>query len=496
MATATSSSPFTNYIKPGSNKLPSFGSTSTSTNTTTPAMAAIQNIQNGGRSASAGQSPSPLSQLGSAIWNFPGQVVKQVGAVGHMLTDPIGTVNYNTPNLQSKINPQTGLLNDFGGKGNTTETSGFDTTKPVTTTGASSSTGSSQLDTTTTGGSSGSSSVIPPANTDTQGLIYSTDPYKRSIQIQSDYAAGQGNPQVNTAQQGLQGIAQNQTPDVMNAKNQYNQFAQASPITLANVANNPNVANEVSVGRGAQLGQVLSGEQQALGQNVTNALAGQNQQISAGQNAGNMAQTQQEAQLGAAQNVAGIPGVSPQLGAYGQTYYQFGNPNATGGIGGLTGPAAKGAADSMSTMGGDYTTHNRHLATVLGTDGKSGYQQDFNNLLQSSGLNQSTLPVLNSAATFASANLSGPAAQLQNRFANIVNEYSAILGDQTVNNLLQNSQATTVSDFLDALKSQAQQKVQSEYSISQGGSPNTQSNTSSGGNSYTSQSGRSYNLPY
>ena len=89
-----------------------------------------------------------------------------------------------------------------------------------------------------------------------------------------------------TAQQGLQGIAQNQTPDVMNAKNQYNQFAQASPITLANVANNPNVANEVSVGRGAQLGQVLSGEQQALGQNVTNALAGQNQQISAGQNAG------------------------------------------------------------------------------------------------------------------------------------------------------------------------------------------------------------------
>lgn len=184
---------------------------------------------------------------------------------------------------------------------------------------------------TTGGGLPASQSTSQPVSTlpnqSTPGDVpnrYSSSPFINAINTQQSYASGVGNPAVNAATQGLLGIAGSQTPDVLKAKQEYADFAKRSPLLLADVVNNPNVAAEVSAGRGAQLGQILSGEQQALAQNVQNALAGQGQQITAGGEAGGLAQGQQSAQIGAAQNIGSL--AQPQGGV---SY--FGNP-VTGNI--------------------------------------------------------------------------------------------------------------------------------------------------------------------
>lgn len=174
-----------------------------------------------------------------------------------------------------------------------------------------------------------------PVNTPSTSQSSSTTPtssgtpgyWQRAIGSQLGVGQGIGNPQATqsgsflqdqTTQapaqqsiQGLQSIAGNQTPAVTQAQQQYNQFARQSPLLLSDVKNNPNVAAEVSVGRGQALGQTLSQEQTALAQNVQNALAGQGQQIQAGNEAGTLGLNTQAQQISAA-NQAGALGLSDQ----------------------------------------------------------------------------------------------------------------------------------------------------------------------------------------
>ncbi len=117
---------------------------------------------------------------------------------------------------------------------------------------------------------------------------------------------------------GLQGIAQNQTKAVTDAQKDYNTFAQQNPYMLA-AQSNPNVAADVASGRSSLLGQTFAAESQAKQQAVTNALAGQGQQITAGQAAGNLGLTGQQQQIGAAENAGnlGLTNQGQQASAFG-----------------------------------------------------------------------------------------------------------------------------------------------------------------------------------
>lgn len=152
---------------------------------------------------------------------------------------------------------------------------------------------------------------------------YIESPFTDSLKTQSAYSKGAGNTAVNTSQSGLQGIAEGQTPQVVKAQEDYNKFAQQNPYMIA-AQSNPNVAADIASGRSALLGQTFGDVLQAKQAAVTNALGGQGQQITAGTNAGNLAQGQQNEQITAAQNVGNL--ASPVAGA---TY--FGNP-VTGGL--------------------------------------------------------------------------------------------------------------------------------------------------------------------
>lgn len=209
-----------------------------------------------------------------------------------------------------------------------------------------------------------------PSMTNTSASAGVPGYWQNALSAQRAIATGQGNPAVNKAVtslqgqttinpaltdiSGLQGIAANQTPDVIKAKEDYARFSKASPYMLSDVRGNPNVAADVSVGRGAVLGANLAAEQQALASNVANALTGQGQQITAGQAAGNLGLTGQAQQITAANEAGGLglTGQGQQISALGnitnataptQIPYgvQYGTPeqlmagNAAGGGGAL-----------------------------------------------------------------------------------------------------------------------------------------------------------------
>ena len=269
---------------------------------------------------------------------------------------------------------------------------------------------------------------------------------------------------------GLQGIAQNQTPAVTNAQNQYNQFAQSSPALLADVRNNPNVAAEISTGRGAQLGQILSGEQQALAQNVTNALAGQGQQITAGSQAGTLGLAGQQQQLGAGEAAAnlGLTQQGQQIGALGGAAGASAPVTGPGGVlyqpqsvgpvpqGGNT-TFSGGQAGAQVDQGKQYQSNDATLQTVEGQNGNGGMVGDFNSALKQSGLNTGDINVLNSFLQALSSNSSGQYPALQTQFNNVLAQYAKILGPQQISTLLASSKGQTLSQFFNTLSGQAEQ---------------------------------------
>lgn len=156
------------------------------------------------------------------------------------------------------------------------------------------------------------------------------------------------NPNIGQAQKGLLDIAQNQTPGVINAQNEFSQFSKANPYLTNDIAFNPNVAGFLAAGQGQVYGANAAAEQAALGQNVTNALAGENQQISAGTNAGSQALTGQAqgitagtnlANTGTTQQSTGISGLGTAAGRIKPEANAafFGSPTTGGLVGGTGG---------------------------------------------------------------------------------------------------------------------------------------------------------------
>lgn len=187
----------------------------------------------------------------------------------------------------------------------------------------------------------------------------STGPYLSSV----NGLAGQqqGNQSTNTATNGLLGIASAPSAAVTAAEDQYNKLAQESPILQAEVAGNPNVAAEVSSGRGQVLGNQLSGQLQGAAQNVQNALTGQGQQITANTNAANIGLGAQSNQI-SAQNAAG--GLAqPQAGAS-----FFGSP-VTGGVSGQgEGVVSQSLSNALQQVqsGADPATVRANLVSSYG----------------------------------------------------------------------------------------------------------------------------------
>jgi len=312
-------------------------------------------------------------------------------------------------------------------------------------------------------------------------------------------------PQIGTAIGTLQGISQNQTPQVTQAEQAQQQYAASNPMSqVAAMKNNPNMLANIATGNAANMSDAAIAEQGLLQQNVTNALSGQSQQIGAandtsqqGQSAqgqllgatnqaGNLAQGQQTQQLGALSNVAGSV-----VGPGGVRYSAQSNyPDASQG-GNTT--FAGGQANAQVGQGTDYTNNQATLGTLTGsTDGTgtTGMTGDFLNSLQSAGLNAGTVNIGNALAQGLNANTSGPYASQQTAFQNIMTQYGKILGSQTVNGLLQSSGSQTISQFLQTLANQAQQ-VQKGYQVagtSQVGStaPASTGSTGTGGNTSSS----------
>lgn len=156
--------------------------------------------------------------------------------------------------------------------------------------------------------------------------------------------ANTGSQDATQAYGGLYGIATNGSPQFQQASNN----VKGLQLTQNEIASNPNLAAEVASGRG----QALTGEINAAQTSVQNALAQQAQQITAGNDAGSLANTNTANQISAA-NDAGNLGLTnqsqqitaanntgtltaPQLGQYGQGYY---NPLTGQSAGGNSGGA-------------------------------------------------------------------------------------------------------------------------------------------------------------
>ena len=187
-------------------------------------------------------------------------------------------------------------------------------------------------------------------------------------------AVNNPNPNISTAQNGLLDIAKNQTPEVKNAQGEFANFSKANPYLVGNVGNN--VAAEVASGRGQILGNELGKEQEALAQNVQNALQGQGQQITAGTAGGGQALTQQGqaitaggqvANTGTTQQGAGITGlgtqatlIKPSPTAQGQTTYDPATNSFSGGS----------YQDNLSTV--VQAIKDGHMGYTNGVDSLSG----------------------------------------------------------------------------------------------------------------------------
>lgn len=201
--------------------------------------------------------------------------------------------------------------------------------------------------------------------------------------------------QINSAVTGLLGSQANPSPDVLKANQNLETFQKNSPFLLSDVRNNPNVAAQVSVGRGQALGQTLSAENQALATAQQNAVTEQGQQITAGNEAGTLAGNAQGQQITAETNAgnlgvnqqgnqitaanAGASQTHPEQLPYGTQYGSPADLAAGAGGGGSLNPqtAANGLAQKVISGQMSY----QDAVSSLGYAGQAG-QQFLNQAIQ------------------------------------------------------------------------------------------------------------------
>ena len=260
----------------------------------------------------------------------------------------------------------------------------------------------------------------------------------------------------------LQGIAQNGSPQVQ----QQNQNVQGLLNVQNEIANNPNLAAEVASGRG----QAISGEINAAQTGVQNALAQQNQQITAGNEAGGLANTAQSNQLTGQANA--IAATQPQLSQYGQTYYQ---PSQAGQSGGgniqLTGQPATDLQTAINAVknGADYNTQYNQLSSAYGAAVANQLQQglgagsNFNPTQQSAtsnavaGQNAGTTADYSKRATDLSANIQTISAQAPLLISAIKSAGLNTAGNETLNQLMSSGLQQTNPGAVKAIQGYVQE---------------------------------------
>lgn len=347
----------------------------------------------------------------------------------------------------------------------------------------------------------------------------------------------------------LTGIGQNQTPAVQQAFNAYSNFNAANPLTQSAQAALP-MAALISSGRGQILGNQLAGEQQGLANTYNAAVTGEGQQISAANAAGGQQLTGQQQQIGAANNAGGLANTAqsnqitaqqnagqltqPQLGQYGQSYY---NPLTAGSASGSQGvqpndpfyatmqtyaqlratgqeslipssisgnPVLNAQVTQMAqqsnpsynanSAAGAATAQNSQAQTAAGYQSAlsqgENLQSQLSDLITTFNLNPANINQVNSGLQAIAQNTSNPQYQiLQNYVNDVANTYSQILtppgGSATdtsrgiassmLNATMQGQGMQTVMAALDQA---AKAKIAGTQTTSYGSSPNGSSSSS------------------
>ena len=201
-------------------------------------------------------------------------------------------------------------------------------------------------------------------------------------------------------------ISQNETPAVIQARKELSDFNKNNPLMQTGIEG-LNSAAEVAGGRGQLLGATLQGEHNALSTNVTNALAGEDQQIKAANDAAGNLNTAQNTGVTANTNVAstgttgqgqGITGLNSNANLMQPNSNIIMRDAATGAVIGdqnlsdlakLKGTLAgiESGASAVAGAGGNIEAQN---ATSLGTAGVSGQASNINTMTQAyqTGKNQ------------------------------------------------------------------------------------------------------------
>lgn len=357
-------------------------------------------------------------------------------------------------------------------------------------------------------------------------------PYQQSVQELNAIGQGQEPSNVSTAQSGLiaqsqnnpvssqvgllNDIAKNGSQRVNEANDRLQKFQQDNPYMLA-AQSNPNVAAGVASGRTSLLGQIFGREEQALATAQQNALSQQNQQISAANDSGSLANTNQSNQITAGVNAGNqaLTGQNQQINAlnnagslaqptqvpYNTQYVDptTGKPIGGGQVGQLPveaqnivntyaqqvkdGKMTRAEAESKlsaygvagtnaltSALGAGFNTNvSTANAGSVGelTQEKNQLQSIFNgaknnfqlaiNTAQKGGVNDGSIPALNALKQGASKGLTSNQAVIdfQNTIATVRGQYAQILGggNATVDSNQRAAQAIPDNISLNALKS-------------------------------------------
>lgn len=180
-----------------------------------------------------------------------------------------------------------------------------------------------------------------------------------------------------------------------------------------------------------------------------------------------------QALTGQGQTQRGLLGAATLLQPRQQGYVNL-IPSHPDTLGGNAGSAAfqGGSIGQQENMGQTYTNNKATLDAINAPN--TGMVDQFNSLMKENGLNQSDTTVLNALAN--SFNGLGPTTYpaLQSGFNNIVAQYAKILGTQKFNSLLQSAKGSTINQFFDMLKNQADAVQNSIYNTGTGQTQNNE----------------------
>lgn len=408
---------------------------------------------------SYGQSRIPMPAAAPA--STPTTAIKKTTT-----TDPSGAshvVEYHAPDPGTPITPdQLGTIKK-GLLGNSTQSAPPLTQSNVSTTQASNGTPATQAQLDSI------KSTSPFVNTVNAGIGASAQSFGQGS---SNVNTGTGiinnavtnpNPAIGQATSGLLNQASSPSPAVTAANENLFKFQKENPYALA-AQSNPNVAADIASGRSALLGQTFGKEEQALATAQQNALAEQGQQITAGNDAGNLGINAQGqnitagtnvANIGTTQQSAGISGLGINAGLLSPL------PNTPYAIDPTTGkPIGGGDVNNSIINAGNYQTvadrtqaYNKGLSSLAAAD---NLQPQIEQTIKANNLNNTPISAITNLQQWFSGQTSDPAQQqLSQQIATYINALG--IDPATATNIA-SQQKGTVGTLLNSLYDAAKAK--------------------------------------